>query len=229
MFIFEMPQVLKNSVKEAIVEAAAKVIARDGYEGAAVASIAREAGVSTGNVYRYFKCKENLFKAVIDPLFVSSFLDLLRRQVESARGHADLWASQEAIGHRRASEELLRFSIEHRLRVVILLGRAAGSSYEGLAEKIVQELVRRAIAHFRELRPGLRLAAPARLSVEQAYRSLVSTMVLVLSTYEDEPSIRTAVASYSRFHLAGLRALFEGAEARALAPRTRRTRRRRRS
>jgi AcrR family transcriptional regulator len=205
-----MAQVLKDDVKHAIAAGAVAVFARDGYQGATMASIAKAAGISTGNVYRYFSSKEELFDAVIDASFVSRFLRLLRGQVKSARGHADLGALPKDAPYLVASEELLGFSIEHRLRVVVLLGRAGGSRCQGFAEKVAQELVERAIAHFQELRPGLALAAPARLAVEQAYRSLVATMVLVLATYDDERSIRMAVATYARFHLAGLKTLFEG-------------------
>jgi len=204
-----MPQILKDDIRHAIAAGAVSVFARDGYEGATVASIAKAARVSTGNVYRYFCSKEKLFDAVIDPPFVSRFLQLLHRRVVAARGHADLWALPKAAPYYVVSEELLCFSIEHRHRVIVLLGRATGSRCEGFAEKVVQDLVRRAIAHFRELRPGLRLTAPARLAVAQSYRSLVATMVLVLATYDNERSIRSAVAAYSRFHMTGLKALFE--------------------
>jgi AcrR family transcriptional regulator len=213
-----MPQTLKDNVRESIMASAVHVFARDGYEGATVASIATSAGVSTGNVYRYFDSKEDLFHAVIDRPFVDGFLTLLRAQLSSARGHADLDSLPSEAPYRLAVEELLGFSLVNRLRLVVLLGRSRGSRYGGIAETVVQELVEQAIMHFRELRPGLRLPGPARLVVEQAYRSLVVTTVLVLATYDDAPRIRAAMAAYSRFHLSGLKALFEGIE---IGPRNR--------
>jgi AcrR family transcriptional regulator len=207
-----MAQTLKDNVKESIVASAVKVFARDGYDGATVASIAGSAGISTGNVYRYFDSKETLFEAAIPPSFVDGFLALLRAQLRAARGLADLDTLPPDAPYRVAAEELLRFAIENRLRLIVLLGRSRGSRYEKTAETIVQELVEQAIAHFRELRPGLRLSAPVRLMIEQAYRSLVATVVLVLATFDDADRIRAAVTAYSRFHLSGLKALFEGIE-----------------
>jgi AcrR family transcriptional regulator len=207
-----MAQTLKDDVKESIVASAIEVFARDGYEGATVASIARSAGISTGNIYRYFDGKEALFEAVLPASFVDGFVALLRAQLRSARGHADLDELAPGAPYRIAAEELLRFAIANRLRLIVLLGRSRGSRHEGVAEAIVQELVEQAIAHFRDLRPGLRLSAPARLMIDQAYRNLVTTVVLGLATFDDEPRIRSAITAYSRFHLSGLKALFEGIE-----------------
>ncbi len=50
--------------KEAqIIDGAARVFARDGYEGASMSRIAAEAGVSKGTLYNYFSSKAHLFTA----------------------------------------------------------------------------------------------------------------------------------------------------------------------
>jgi AcrR family transcriptional regulator len=43
-----------------ILDAAARVFAREGYERATMASVAREAGLGTGSLYNYFKSKADL-------------------------------------------------------------------------------------------------------------------------------------------------------------------------
>jgi AcrR family transcriptional regulator len=52
--------------REQIVEAAARVFARNGYSNAVVADIAAEANIGKGTVYAYFKSKEDLFFAVFE-------------------------------------------------------------------------------------------------------------------------------------------------------------------
>jgi AcrR family transcriptional regulator len=52
-----------------IVDAAARVIARDGLSGASLRSIAREMGYTTGVVMHYFKDKEELLVAVAEAVF----------------------------------------------------------------------------------------------------------------------------------------------------------------
>jgi AcrR family transcriptional regulator len=51
--------------RHAILDGAGRVFARDGYEGASMAQIAREIGVSKGTLYNYFPSKAALFSGVI--------------------------------------------------------------------------------------------------------------------------------------------------------------------
>ena len=48
-----------------VLDGAAAVFARDGYEGASMSRIAAEAGVSKGTVYNYFSGKAELFSAYV--------------------------------------------------------------------------------------------------------------------------------------------------------------------
>src|SRR5437588_11205613 len=55
-----------GSTKERLLDAAARVIARDGFQGARLADVAREAGLTTGAVYSNFRDKEELFLAAFE-------------------------------------------------------------------------------------------------------------------------------------------------------------------
>ena len=50
----------------AILRAATRVFARNGYFNSKVADIAREAGVADGTVYLYFKSKEEILRSIFD-------------------------------------------------------------------------------------------------------------------------------------------------------------------
>lgn len=54
----------KQEVREAILAAALRLIAKGGYAAAQMSAVARESGVSTGSVYRYFPSKAELFAEV---------------------------------------------------------------------------------------------------------------------------------------------------------------------
>lgn len=60
-----MAQVLKDDLRQAIVAAAKKEFYLHGLQGASMRKIAKEAGMSTGNVYRYFKNKEALAQEIL--------------------------------------------------------------------------------------------------------------------------------------------------------------------
>lgn len=196
-----MPQVKKDEVEERIREGALRTFAVAGWEGATMSDVARAAGVSTGNLYRYFASKEELFEAVVGADFVASFRGLLRARVRSlAAGPANAYAEAVAA--------LLDFAIAHRLRVVILLGRAKGSRHEEVASEVVQELVELAEAHFRERGEHGVLSPPRRFVLRRIYESLVETTVAILAEHEDPRAIREATAAFDAYHLTGMRAFF---------------------
>lgn len=58
-------QVKKPEVRARQLKAAAKEFIKKGYEQADLRTIAASAGNTVGNIYRYFKNKDELFKAVI--------------------------------------------------------------------------------------------------------------------------------------------------------------------
>ncbi|WP_353235741.1 TetR/AcrR family transcriptional regulator [Diaphorobacter ruginosibacter] len=58
-----------KATREALLEAARVVIARDGYTNARIVDIAREAGKSAGVFYSYFEDKTQLFSALVDAFY----------------------------------------------------------------------------------------------------------------------------------------------------------------
>lgn len=204
-----MAQVLKQEVAERIADAALAVFAERGYAAATMAMIAERAGLSTGNLYRYHAGKEALLEAVVPASFVARLRTLLRRRVGSLAGVRDVAALAPGSPFERASEELFAFTIEHRLRVVVALGRADGSPYAGVADELVDLLRGLAIDHFEALRPGLRASAALRFDLDLIYQNLVRSSVEILARFEDGARIRRAVTGLSAYHLAGLARLFD--------------------
>ncbi len=89
---------------EWIIEAAARVVQRDGYEGLTTNHIAEEAGVSIGSVYQYFATKD----AVV--------AELTRRHVEDGLGRFrsvfDLWRTDPPSDLASAVRALVQLSID---------------------------------------------------------------------------------------------------------------------
>ena len=59
-------QIKKGRKFDQVVEGARSVFLREGYEGASVDEIARDAGVSKATLYSYFPDKQHLFLAVLE-------------------------------------------------------------------------------------------------------------------------------------------------------------------
>ncbi len=205
-------QVLKDEVARRISRAALEAFAKRGFEAASMAEIARAAGVSTGNIYRYFASKDVLFDAVVPASLGEELVTLLERRVQSLAGIHDVRELPPSSAFHAASDDLLVFAIRRRLETVVLLGRTDASPREGFDARVVALLETLAIEHFRHLDPSLDVGPGERLVLRLAYQNLVRSMVEILETHSEEAAIRSAVTAYGRYHLAGLKHLLTASE-----------------
>lgn len=79
-----MVQRKKPQIRVAILAAAFRLFSRRGYAATMVADIAREAGVSPGNVYIYFHSKLEILYAIYDP-WLRARIEALERQLATER------------------------------------------------------------------------------------------------------------------------------------------------
>ncbi|HZI46522.1 MAG TPA: TetR/AcrR family transcriptional regulator [Pyrinomonadaceae bacterium] len=70
--------------RSAILRAATRVFARNGYFNAKVADIARAADVADGTVYLYFKSKEEILHSIFDQN-IADAIDAARRLIQNVR------------------------------------------------------------------------------------------------------------------------------------------------
>jgi hypothetical protein len=146
---------------------------------------------------------------VVPRSLANRLLRLLGRRVRALSGVRDVAHLPAGSAFFAAAEQLVAFSMMHRLETVILLSRTAGTPLEGFDEKLVRFLEKLALAHFRKFDPSYLSDPGSRIVLRIAYENMVHAMALILQRSGDETEIRAAVAAYSRYHLAGLKQLFE--------------------
>ena len=197
-----------------ILDAALDVLAQRGYRGMTMAAVATAAGISTGNVYRYFESKQALVDAALPQSMVDELEQLLGRRIRSLAGVADIEALGADHPFHRASAELLAFGLEHRKQIVVLLSRSADTRYEGFALELRNALVERARTHFVAIAPERAASwnTPAfGVVLDRIYASFVDNLAHALRRFDDPDQLRNAVAHLSDYHLHGLKAVFERA------------------
>jgi TetR/AcrR family transcriptional regulator, transcriptional repressor of aconitase len=103
-----MPKVTeehKEARREQILEGAQRAFARHGYEGATVARLEEETGLSRGAIFNYFENKEALFIALVQrssDRFVEIWLEQGYRALLEAIAHEDpAWLSVQVEAARR--------------------------------------------------------------------------------------------------------------------------------
>lgn len=65
-----------------ILDAATKIFAQKGYEGGRTSDIAKEANISEGTIFRYFKTKKDLLVGLLMPLIIKFFRPLMFKSIE---------------------------------------------------------------------------------------------------------------------------------------------------
>lgn len=113
---------------EAILAAAARVMAREGYGGATVAAVAEEAGVSRGLLHYYFESKDHLVARVLRRN-VGRSSELLRSIAGEASGPA-------AFARRLAEELRAVASAEPALFTVLAVGLSASRRSRVIGEEL---------------------------------------------------------------------------------------------
>ncbi len=61
-------QILKEDIKQKIIEVGKKKFKKDGYANTSMKDIAEDVGISTGNIYRYFLTKSHLYSEIVKEL-----------------------------------------------------------------------------------------------------------------------------------------------------------------
>lgn len=157
-----------------ILEAALRVFSEKGYSASRTNEIAKEAGVSEGTIFHYFKTKKELLTGLLLPLFVHFFRPLVAQSVEGI-----LRTRKE-----QSLEEVLFSLMQDRIHLIqshlpLIKTVAAEAAFhpellEPLRDKVVPYMVQLGRQFFQEeekrgtLRP---------ISVDTALRTLVSMIL----------------------------------------------------
>lgn len=129
-------QTLKRNIREAILKAAQSRFARKGFLKTSMRDIADAAGMGVGNVYNYFKSKDELFRAVVHPV-----TDEFKRMLEKHHGRSgrDALEMFSEAYFRDCVDEYVRLIDRYRPLMRILLFHAQGSSLETFREQFTDK------------------------------------------------------------------------------------------
>ncbi|HEX2925460.1 MAG TPA: TetR/AcrR family transcriptional regulator [Ruminiclostridium sp.] len=135
---------LKEEVKEKILSSALMAFKEYGFIGASMRLIAKNAGVSLGNVYRYFKSKEDLFNTIIEPVYRSyiGFIDEIANIIDNEENRntasQDYYTGMAEINE--VKDKVLEICEEHFSELVIFMDKSSGTKYEN-AKFVLNELL----------------------------------------------------------------------------------------
>lgn len=136
-----MAQVLKDDIRERILNAALWEFYSSGYKAAAMRKIAENAKIPTGLIYSYYKNKADLFHAVLSPVLYDW------ERVVTAGKKNDPMTSNLIYGLSEAETECLLNLFDHRREFVIMLDKSGGTKYEHERHRMIQVIENHLEAH----------------------------------------------------------------------------------
>ena len=124
-------QVLKENVKEKIYQAAIEEFYKKGFLKAKMQEIAKKAGISVGLTYSYYNNKEDLFAAIVEPIYkeiIHSIENEEERDTEIG-DPANLFEQESAF--------ILQLLRQKREIFLILIDRSKGTRFEKVKDQII--------------------------------------------------------------------------------------------
>jgi AcrR family transcriptional regulator len=124
-------QVLKEKVKEKIYQSAIKEFYKKGFLKAKMQDIAKKAGISVGLTYSYYNNKEDLFAAIVEPIYkeIIQLIENEEKRDSKIGDPANLFEQESAF--------ILQLLRQKREIFLILIDRSKGTRFAKAKEQII--------------------------------------------------------------------------------------------
>ncbi len=127
-------QVKKVEIRELILRHALDEFEKNSYANATIRHIAERSKISIGNIYRYFENKDELFQAIIQPVYskLSALIfDLYRKDAMEPIANISTIASQ-------VSKGIMEVYGQYGRELMILVDKNTGSRYENFMQTLIR-------------------------------------------------------------------------------------------
>ena len=198
-----MAQILKEDIKRRIDDAALEIFCEMGYQGAVMADIARVAGVSVGNIYRYYKNKEELFHLLVPLEIINTFRDMIGNKFMIADG-MDLKNARYAPAMNLMDERLLDYLVTYRRQIIITMEEKEGNPYQGFKDELVGLMTEMALRYTNTVDRPIHIDELKKRMLRLVYENLYNAVVEILKTYTRADDIIAAFESLLDYHFFGV-------------------------
>jgi len=130
-------QYLKENVRERIVTSALDEFAENGYNNSSMRSIAKRADVTVGNIYRYFKNKEDLLDVCLQPI-IATIDEVVNSDFELGKkmnGKLD-----NLMIHKTIANNISKLYVNHHKEFLVLRGGLQGTWYNKYYDELVENV-----------------------------------------------------------------------------------------
>jgi len=186
-------QRLKEEIKNAIIDSAKEEFFNNGFNGASMRKIALNIGITVGNLYRYFKNKEELFYYITAPVYemIKSFI----------LNHNDIY--DESVLNTKNFNELLDeftglfiISIkQYKIEILILANGAEGTDYANAKNDFIGFLADHAMTHFVKYYPDEDICV-LKILAKAFSSSFIEGILEIIRKNDDELIFKNVLEKY---------------------------------
>jgi AcrR family transcriptional regulator len=188
-------QTLKEDVRQSILRAALREFKSHDYTDASMRRIASEAGITTGNIYRYYKNKEELFEALVKPVYDKLIEYVLNLKKELDRSYT---GGNHGLKYLNMVEDtVIGLFDAYSAELTILMNRSTGSKYVQVKSDMVKLIATIMEDVFTSGRDNAdKLTTQQRQSAQMLAGTVVEGICLILREHEDGETVKRLVNEF---------------------------------
>ena len=142
LFLIRVYMENDKQTKIKLIECAKKEFIEKGYMKASLRNICKEAGVTTGAMYFFFKDKEELFESVVGGPLIS-LMNTIRAHFDQETDFIGDVSSITTLDLKEdyvAASDILSVLFQFKEEYLLLMNKAQGSKYEKIVDSLVEQI-----------------------------------------------------------------------------------------
>lgn len=200
-------QVLKDDIRNNILKAALLEFRQEGYTHASMRKIAQAAGTTIGNIYRYFKNKEVLFDAILQPVYLqySECIENIREEIVVSYKKDN---SNPQHFFNKVQGTIVMLFKTYSSELTILLNLSNGSKYEQVKPNLIDltlSILEKVLLVERDEDTRLHTRDLALASMIAS--TIVEGLCLILRDNDKEDTLEQLIAQFLFLYSTGIKAL----------------------
>lgn len=203
-----MVQTKKQLIHDRIIRIALEEFAINGYNGTRISVIARKADIATGNIYHYFRSKDELFSEVLPEDFLRRLTTTACSKITALRGISDIETLDPAAEFHIRAAEFLEYIIDNRLRLIIIIRGLENSPHQNFKHEFSDRIYNEAVSYYRSLNPDFSLSEIQQYNLQITYKNFFQSIADLLLHFADKDALRSALITQIRYHQGGLHHIF---------------------
>lgn len=203
-------QRLKNNIRQQIEQTARQAFIARGYRACSMQSIAKQVGISVGNIYHYYASKDELFVAIVAPA-----INALERCFTASRLRTT--SPQKIFSEAQYIEETTSLLLEtiqpYREELRLLFYESRGTAVERYFEQLLDRFYESGQAYMREVEAEQPETKPDLHPLFIRLDCLTwSSLLKIICAHPEltEAEVHSLVCSYIQFNHAGWERLLMG-------------------